>query len=87
MGNDIIKVVYGIRDDAEAPLLDSSQSLMFRCKIHAMSFQYDNNYVGDYILYWDSECERCVWRYTYFYNLFMLPGSLFTPILFVFVII
>ena len=45
MGNDIIKVVYGIRDDAEAPLLDSSQSLMFRCKIHARSFQYDNNYV------------------------------------------
>ena len=46
MGNDIIKVVCGIRDDAEVPLLDSSQSLMFRCKIHAMSFQYDNNYVG-----------------------------------------
>jgi hypothetical protein len=87
MSNDIIKVVYGIRDDAEVPLLDSSQSLMFRRKIHARSFQYDNNYVGDYILYWDSEYERCVWHYTCFYNLFMLPGSLFTPILFVFVII
>jgi hypothetical protein len=37
MGNDIIKVVCGIWDDAEGPLLDSSQSLMFRCKIHARS--------------------------------------------------
>ena len=46
MGNDIMKMACGIRDDAEVPLLDSSQSLMFRRKIHARSFQYDNNYEG-----------------------------------------